>query len=708
MRILCLGGGPAGLYAGVLLKKVDPSAEVTIIERNPRGATYGWGVVFSDRTLAEFREADYPTYRAITDRFVLWEAIDIRYRDQLVRCGGHAFAGIRRTTLLGILEDRCAELGVEVRHRTDVPASSLGADHDLVVVADGVNSAVREAHRDVFRPRVTWGTSRFVWYGTERVLDSFTFIFREHEHGLFQVHAYPFDGTTSTWIVETDEQTWRRAGLHEADEAESIRFCEKLFADDLRGNPLLSNRSQWISFATVRCRTWRHVNLVLLGDAAHTAHFSIGSGTKLAMEDAISLARGFERHGEVERATADYEAERKPVVERLQEAADESREYFESTRRYLDIEPAQFAFHLLTRSGRIDYDDLRRRDPRYVDEVDRWFARRTGSATLRVAPPPLLAPLSIRGLAFPNRTVAAPPFAEDSEDGLPGAGETASIAEAASSGAAAVLAPIAAVSPEARISPGSVGLYREEHISAWARLADLVHRSSARFMVPIGHAGRRGSTRPRREGLDRPLKEGNWPLLAASSIPYGARNQTPREMGPEDMDAVRGSFAKAARAAARAGADAVLVHMSHGYLLAGFLSPLTNLRRDGYGGPLEKRMRYPLEVFAAVRDAWPDDRPVGAAIPATDWARGGLQVDDAVVIASALRERGCDLVIPLAGQTVPDMRPRYGPAYLATACDRIRNEAGVATLCIGAITRTGQVNTLVAGGRADLCVLDTL
>ncbi|HEX2031438.1 MAG TPA: FAD-dependent monooxygenase [Actinomycetota bacterium] len=701
IRVVVLGGGPAGLYASLLLKRVSPKADVTVLERNPAGATYGWGVVFSDRTLTEFREADQPTYEAITDRFVLWDAIDIHYRDELIRSGGHVFAGIARVALLGILARRAEELGVELRFETEVE-DVAGLDADLVVGADGVNSLVRGAHEDVFRPRLTSGRSRYVWYGTDRVLDSFTFIFRENDHGLFQVHAYPFDGTRSTWVVECDEETWRRAGLDAAGEEESIAYCEKLFADDLRGHSLFSNRSQWINFVTVRSRTWRHGNVVLLGDAAHTAHFSIGSGTKLAMEDAISLARGFERHGDdLPAALADYELERKPVVERFQEAADESRSWFERTRRYVHLEPMRFAFYLFTRSGRIDYDNLRLRDPAYVDRVDRWFAGRD------VAPPPIHTPLRLRDLVLRNRVAARPGGEEDGGNGFPGPSLEDGVSRAADGGAALVLTGPVAVSAEGRITPASPGLYRAEHPAAWRDIVERAHASGAAVAVPLGHAGRRGSTRPRGHGIDRPLPRDNWPLVGPSALPYTERSQPPRKMERRDMDAVVRDFAEAAGRALDAGVDLLLVHMAHGYLLASFLSPLTNLRLDRYGGRLlENRMRFPLEVFEAVRAAWPDTRPLGAVVQASDWAPGGLELDDAVAVARALAERGCDLVMPLAGQAVPGDRPRFGRAYLAPAADRLRNEAGVPTLCGGAIATTGLANTLVAGARADLCVLD--
>jgi anthraniloyl-CoA monooxygenase len=704
MRVLTIGAGPAGLYASLLLKKIRPDVDVTVIERNPPGATYGWGVVFSDRTLAEFREADQPTYRAITDRFVLWDAIDVHYRDELVRSGGHVFAGIARVALLDILQRRCRELGVRLRFEEEAEADAAAlAGHDLVIAADGVNSAVREAFAKTFRPRLEQGRSRYIWFGTDRILDSFTFVFRANDHGLFQAHAYPFDGEHGTWIVETDQATWRRAGLDGATEQDSIRYCERLFAPELRGGRLLSNRSQWISFVTVRNRTWQHERVVLLGDAAHTAHFSIGSGTKLAMEDAIALVRGIERHpDDPDAAITDYELERRPVVERFQEAAEESRTYFENTRRYQHLEPMPFAFGLLTRSGRIDYTNLRMRDPRYVDEVDRSFAGRSV-----VAAPPMLTPFSLRGVELPNRVVLQAMPRHAAGDGRLSAEQYRDLETAARQGPGLVVTDHVAVSADARITPVTAGLYEEGHADEWREVAQAVHRAGSRLAMRLVHAGRRGATRPRHEGVDRPLTGDGWVLSAPSPIPYTNRSAVPSEMVDADLAGVLEAFRRAAGWAAAAGVDVLLLGIGHGYLLGSFLSPLSNARTDGYGGRLRARLRFPLEVVEAIRGTWPGDRPLGASIQASDGAAGGWQVDDAVVLAAALRELGCDLVEPVAGQTTPACRPRYGRAFMAAMADRVRNEARIPALVGGAITTTTEVNTLLAAGRADLCVLTT-
>jgi anthraniloyl-CoA monooxygenase len=712
VKIVILGGGPGGLYCGLLLKKANPAHQITVIERNPPDATFGFGIVFSDRTLTSLREADYRSYKEITDHFVIWDAIDVRYRNEVIRCGGHVFAGISRKVLLQILQRRCSDVGVELKFHSDLTDLRSLTGYDLLIASDGANSLVRKTYADVFQPDLAIGKAKFVWLGAARPFDSFTYIFEENEHGLFQVHAYTFDGATSTFIVECTEQAWLNAGLDQASEAETIAYCEKVFASSLGGHALLPNRSLWLNFITVRNKTWRHENIVLLGDAAHTAYFGIGSGTKMAMEDAIALANAFERHSETEAALSSYELERRPVIESLQKAADESRTYFEDTRRYLHFEPMQFTFRLLTRSGRVTYDNLRIRDPHYVDTVDRWYWKRMvldapcTTPTL-VVPPPMLTPYRLRSVTVPNRAVLSVTSSCLAADGMPDERHRDQLLKRAQGGAGLVMTELAAVSPEGRITPGCAGIYKDDHLAAWAGIVSAIHNTSpAKIALQLGHAGRRGSTRPRWEGLDRPLREGAWPLLSASPIAYTPAAQVPEGMGGSDMTKVRHGFVRAAQMAQEAGFDMLQLHFAHGYLVASFLSPLTNHRTDCYGGSLENRMRFPLEVFTDVRSVWPEDRPIAAAISATDWAKGGFAVEDAIAVARAFHDHGCDLITILAGQTTLEAEPVCGPGFLTALSDRVRNEAHVCTMTAGHLTSTDQVNTIITAGRADLCIMD--
>ena len=699
-----MGGGPAGLYLSLLLKRARSEHEIVVLERNPSGATYGWGVVFSDRTLTSFREADHKTYSQITDDFIIWDAIDVRYRDEVVRCGGQVFSGISRKALLRILTERCEELGVVLSFEHEVADLLELSDYDLVVGADGVRSTVRAAHEKAFKPSFDEGSSRYIWLGTRHPFDSFTFAFRSNEDGFFQAHAYPFDGSFSTFIVECDEGSWRRAGLHDADEASSIAYCEDLFADDLGGQGLESNNSKWINFVTLKNRRWHHGNTVLLGDAAHTAHFSIGSGTKLAMEDSIALAGSLESHQDIAAALDDYQLERKPRVERFQEAARQSQTYFENTSRYRHMEPLQFAFNLLSRSGRIDYDNLRLRDPHFVGSVDRWFlARATDDRQITsFAAPPAFAPSPVDLFATPNRVVMVTQPTYSAVEGAPADDE---LLAAARTGAGLVLTSMVAVSEGGRVTPGCPGIYSDAQRDAWRRTLDRAREATeGSFFMTLNHAGPRGATRPRVLGADLPLAAGAWDLLAASPVSYTERNATPKEMDRGDMKEVLEGFATAAARAVDAGFDGLELHMGHGYLLASFLSPLTNIRSDGFGGAVEARMRYPLEVFDAVRGTV-GDRPVGVALNGSDWRAKGTRPEDAIILAGVLKDRGCAFIRVVAGQTVPGFDPRYDPYFLTHYADRIRNQVGIATIATGDISTIDQVNTIVAAGRADLCTV---
>lgn len=712
MKIICLGGGPAGLYFAILMKKADPGHQVTVVERNRPDDTFGFGVVFSDATLEGFAGSDPETHAEIARHLAHWEDIDIHYQGQVLTSTGHGFSGLSRRVLLGILHARCRALGVALEFEREAVGLEPWRDSDLVVVADGVNSAIRTRHAEGFGPEIDWRTNRFVWLGTTFPYSAFTFVFKESEHGLWRVHAYRYAPGASTFILEATEATWRRAGLDRASEADTAAFAERLFARELHGHRILTNRSLWRAFPTVRNVRWHHGNVVLVGDAAHTAHFSVGSGTKLAMEDAVALAAALARGRDVASALAAYEAERRPQVEALQRAAQVSLEWFEQTERYHGrLEPLQFAFSLLTRSLRVTHENLRTRDAKFVESVDRWFAARAADQSgVRVAaqpaPPPMFTPYRLRDLVLDNRVVVSPMCQYSAGDGTPNDWHLVNLGSRAVGGAGLVIAEMTDVSREGRISPGCTGMYRDEHVAAWKRIVDFVHaHSRARIGLQIAHAGRKGSTRRLWEGADEPLPEGNWPLLSASALPYHPHSQVPRAMDRADMDLVREQFVRAAAMAEAAGFDLLELHMAHGYLLASFISPLTNVRRDDYGGPLANRLRYPLEVLAAVRAAWPAGKPLSVKISATDWAEGGLEAEDAVEVARRLAAHGCDIVTVSTGQTVPWQRPRYGRLYQTPFSDRIRHEAGVPTMTVGNIASHADVNSILAAGRADLCVL---
>jgi len=712
VRIVSIGGGPAGLYFALLMKKADPGHDVTVVERNRADDTFGFGVVFSDATLDTFIEADRPTGEAITRAFAHWDDIDIHYQGQVLTSTGHGFSGMSRQALLDILQRRCAELGVALRFQTDVTDLTPYRDADLVLAADGVNSLVRSEYAEHFQPHVDWRPNRFVWLGTTFPFRAFTFIFKESPHGLWRVHAYRYDARHSTFIVETTETTWRRAGLDQASEDDTVVFAERLFARELEGHRLLKNRSLWRSFPTVKNAHWHWNNVVLIGDAAHTAHFSIGSGTKLAMEDAIALAGALHRHRDVAGALDAYEEERRPQVESIQRAAQVSLEWFEQTERYHGrLEPLQFAFSLLTRSLRVTHDNLKVRDAKFVETVDRWFAAKAAdqskvSVAAQPVPPPMFIPLRLRELVLANRVVVSPMCQYSADDGTPNDWHLVNLGSRAVGGAGLVIAEMTDVSREGRISPGCTGMYKPEHVTAWKRVVDFVHaHSPARIALQLAHAGRKGSTRRLWEGIDEPLAEGTWPLISASAIPYFPHSQIPKAMDRADMERVQADFVKAASMAEAAGFDMLELHMAHGYLLASFVSPLTNTRTDAYGGTLDNRLCYPLAVFDAVRAVWPAARPISVKISATDWADGGVTPEESVEFARRLKAHGCDLVTVSTGQTVAHQHPAYGRLYQTPFSDRIRHEAGIATMTVGAVASYADVNSILAAGRADLCAL---
>jgi anthraniloyl-CoA monooxygenase len=709
VRVGIGGGGPAGLYLAILLRRAGH--EVRLRERNPPGVTYGWGVVFSDESLADLRDADYETYLQIDRALVRWSSIDTHYAGELIRSTGHGFAAIARTTLLRLLAERAVALGADLAFSTEVPPDDPLAPFagcDLVVAADGVRSVLRTAHADAFRTTFSPTASKYVWFGADFALPVFTFIFTPTPHGLFQVHSYPYDAHRSTFIVECSEAAWRSAGLDAMGEADGLAFCQDLFAPYLGGHRLLSNESVWRTFVTVRNRSWHcpvvaggtEADLVLVGDAAHTAHFSIGSGTRLALDDSIALAKAFVASpGDRAAALAAYEGDRQPIVERFQEVATDSARYFESVSRYLGFAPEPFAFNLLTRSGRIGHNNLTARDPVLVNRVDRRFHGAPGGRI--VVPPPLLTPLRLAaGCEVPNRVVVASGTLNVAVDGLIGEAHAGALAAAAATGAGLVVTEEVAPSPHGRVTTGSPGLWRDEHTEAWAKVAAAVHETGARLALRLTDAGRRGATLPRERGLDRPLPSGSWTLWAPAALPYSPRSRRPEAIPARGREIVLAAHVDATTRAADAGVDVLLLDMSDGYLLASFLSPLSNPDDD------DDRSAFPLAVLAAVRAAWPADRPLAVRLVADDRVAGGLTPEDGVVLARRLSEAGADLIDVTAGHTVPHAAAEYRRLFNAGLADRVRNEAGVAVVAGGHITRLDEVNTLLAAGRADLCRLD--
>jgi anthraniloyl-CoA monooxygenase len=708
-RIVCLGGGPAGLYSAILFKKALPNARVEVYERNRQDDTFGWGVVFSDKTMAGFRDADTASHDAIVDSFYHWDDVDVHFKGQRIRSGGHGFCGIARKRLLNIFQERATALGVQQTFQHEIDSKAEFSDADLIVAADGVNSTQRARFADIFKPNIDVRKCRFIWLGTQQKFPAFTFAFENTEHGWFQIHAYQFSPELSTVIVETREETWKAHGLDAYTPDQSIEFCEQLFGQYLGGHRLMSNArhlrgSAWLNFNRVLCERWHHGKLVLIGDAAHTAHFGIGSGTKLAMEDAMSLVSQVATAEDVGAGLERYRAERNLEALKLQSAARNRMEWFENVARYTHLEPQQFAYSLLTASQRIGHANLRLRDPDYVDVVERELARRSGLAEPR---PPMFLPLRLGSMELVNRVVVSPMAQYSATDGLPDDWHLMHYGARAAGGAGLVVTEMTCIAPDARITPGCTGLWNEAQRTAWQRIVDFVHRHTpAKIALQLGHAGRKGSTQLGWLEMDRPLPADNWPLISASAVPYFAGvSQTPRAMTAEDFARITAEFVRATRFGAAAGFDMLELHMAHGYLLASFLSPLTNQRRDDYGGSVANRLRYPLEVLRAVRAAWPAQRPLSVRISAQDWAPGGLDEADLVAVATAFKNAGVAVLSVSTGQTVPEQRPVYGRMWQTPYADMIRNVVGIPTLAVGNIFEPDHVNTIVGAGRADLCAI---
>jgi len=715
MKIACVGAGPAGLYFAITMKLRDPAHEIDVFERNPPGVTFGWGVVFSDLTVDNITRNDPVSAKILTDEFAHWDDIDVHFKGETVTSGGHGFIGIGRKRLLEILQDRARGLGARLHFEAECdPADPKWRQYDLVIASDGINSRFRDAEAEAFGVDVDERRNKFVWLGTGKVFDAFTFAFEESEHGWIWAHAYRFAEDCSTFIVECSEATWKSFGFDRMDQSEAITVCEKLFVKYLGGHRLISNAAHlrgsaaWLNFRRIKCERWSSGNVILLGDAAHTAHFSIGSGTKLALEDAIKLADVLNRSGvSLQAALDEYQSERSLEVLKLQNSARNSTEWFETLERYTHFEPLQFAYSLLTRSQRISHENLRLRDREWLETVERWFWKRATEGRSNKTAPPMFAPFKLREMQVENRITVSPMAMYSAADGVPNDFHFVHYGERAIGGAGLLFTEMTCVSPEGRISPGCTGMWNADQLAAWKRIVDFVHANSkAKICLQLGHSGGKGSTKLGWEGNDVPLESGNWQVMSASDVPWSPINQVPKPMTRADMEAVREQFVTAVRMGLEAGFDMIELHAAHGYLLSSFITPLQNRRTDEYGGSLDNRLRYPLEVFAAMRAAWPSDRPMSIRISATDWAgEDGITPEESVLIGEAFAREGADLIDVSAGQTWAEQQPVYGRMFQTPFSDRIRNEGRLATMAVGNIYEPDHANSILAAGRADLVAL---
>jgi anthraniloyl-CoA monooxygenase len=723
MRIVCIGGGPAGLYFALLMKKLHPQHHIRVVERNRPYDTFGWGVVFSDATMLSMQAWDPESAAEIKQAFNHWDDIEVLFKGTRQRTSGHGFVGIGRKKLLNILQRRCEALGVELVFETDVQGDQDFPDADLIIASDGLNSRIRQKYADIFEPDMVVRPNRYIWLGTNKLFDAFTFDFRKTDHGWFQAHIYKFDENTSTFIVETTEEAYQAHQLGEMDQQASIDFCQDLFSEVLEGAPLMTNArhlrgSAWLNFSRLICGKWSHFNgsshVVLMGDSAHTAHFAIGSGTKLAIDDAIELANQFNKAGHETSAIPAvldvYEEIRRVDVARIQNAARNAMEWFEVVgERYADtLPPEQFMYSMLTRSQRISHENLRLRDKTWLEGYERWFAEQSGlvAAADGSVPPPMFTPYSVRDVTLPNRIVMSPMAMYSAKDGLLGDFHLVHLGARALGGAGLVFGEMTCVSPDARITPGCLGLWNDGQVSGWTRFVDFVHENSAaKVGIQLGHAGAKGATKLAWEGADQPLDAGGWPLISASALPYLPHSQVPKPMDRADMDRVKADFVSATRRAAETGADWLEFHAAHGYLMSAFLSPLTNRRTDEYGGSHENRARFPLEVFEAMRAVWPEQKPMSVRLSCHDWAEGGNTPDDAAIFAKMFKQAGADVIDCSSGQVSKAEKPVYGRLFQTPFSDKIRNEVGIATIAVGAISEADHANSIISAGRADLCAV---
>ena len=715
MKISVIGGGPGGLYYALLTKKRNPECEIDIFEQNRADDTFGFGVVFSDETLDEFLAADPESYDLIRESFAWWGDIVIEHKGKRTIVGGNGFAGCSRQTLLTMLQDRCAQVGVNMHFSQAIDDAAFEEKcetSDLVVLADGINSAFRKKYEKDFGVKTEEKRNKFTWLGSTRPLDAFTFFFKETEHGHFCAHTYQYEEGRSTWVVETTPECWAACGFEGKSEAETARYLENVFEQELEGHKFLTNRSMWRNFPKITCESWNHKNMVMIGDNKATAHWSIGSGTKLAMECAIALSDATVEHGrDIEKIFAQYEDERRTPVEITQHNAEVSLRWFENMPLHWDKDHFAFAFSVMSRGKSVTWDNLKLRDAKFLEDAEQeYYARykhETGRDVAADKPTPMFTPFTLRDMRLENRVVMAPMAQYCAEDGNLTDWHFTHYTARAIGGAGLIFTEMTCPTDDARITTGCAGLWSDEQESQWKRIVDFIHETSdTKIALQLGHAGRKGSTKTPELGMDMPMDEGNWPLISASPIPYiDGTSQIPAEITREKMDEIRETFVAAANRGQNAGFDMLELHCAHGYLLASFLSPLTNQRTDDYGGSVENRVKFPLEMFKALRAVWPNEKPMSVRLSSSDWADGGLTLDDLKVVAQTFKDAGVDIIHTSSGETVKWQKPVFGRMWQTPFAEFVKQHVDIPTIAVGDITLPEQINTIICDERADLCAL---
>ena len=701
--IAVIGGGPGGLYFSILTKKAFPDCQIDVYERNKADDSFGFGVVFSDETLSEFLTRDPKSYDLIRKHFAYWDDLDVARDGEIVRISGNGFCGCSRKTLLQLLQQRCLEEGVNLHFEHAIEdVSTLKADY--IVACDGINSAIRTQFASDFGTKTELKKNKFVWLGSTKPLDAFTYFFRTTEFGPFVAHSYQYQEGMSTWIFECSEETWENAGFETTNEEATISKISSIFKEELDGHGLISNRSHWRQFPAITNEKWHKDNIVLLGDSKATAHYSIGSGTKLAMECAISLSDAIVKFGtNKEAAFAEYENLRRNRVEMIQYAANVSLDWFENMDRYIDFDFNQFAFGVMTRSKKVTFENLAIRDASFPEKVLTEF--NINNKIPNVKTPAAFNPFYIKNLKLENRIVMAPMGQYQAENGLPNSWHFSHYTQRALGGLGLIITEMTAISQSGRITLGCTGIYDENQVLEWKKINNFIHENSAcKVAIQLGHSGRKGSVKKPWE-TEKLADSQQWELISASPIPFAENGIVPKNMTVTDMDLIVKQFENAAQNAEEANFDMIELQAHHGFLLASFLSPLTNNRTDEFGGTISNRLKFPLKVFKAIRTIFPAEKPIAVRISATDWTENGISQQDVLTIAEAFKGAGADIINVSTGNTVSNQQPQTGRMWQTPFSDLIRNTVHIPTITAGSITDVDQINTIILNGKADLVAL---